>query len=47
MCCTTPIDSCLSGELQIAEVTSRFTNIQQFLDLVNSIGFRLKSKVGS
>ena len=36
-----------SGELQIAEVTSRFTNIQQFLDLVNSIGFRLKSKVSS
>ncbi|KAF8803658.1 hypothetical protein BYT27DRAFT_7194973 [Phlegmacium glaucopus] len=32
------------GELQIAEVTSRFTDIQQFLDLVNSIGFRLKSK---
>ena len=45
--CTTLIDSRLSGELQIAEVTSRFTNIQQFLDLVNSIGFRLKSKVGS
>ena len=44
---TTLIDSRFSGELQIAEVTSRFTKIQQFLDLVNSIGFRLKSKVGS
>ena len=47
MGCTTLIDSCHSGELQIAEVTSRFTKIQQFLDLVNSVGFRLKSKVGS
>jgi ribosomal RNA-processing protein 8 len=46
MCCTTLIDSSRSGELLIAEVTSRFTNIQQFLDLVSSIGFRLKSKVG-
>jgi len=32
------------GELQIAEVTSRFIDIQQFVDLVNSIGFRLKAK---
>ncbi|KIY52354.1 hypothetical protein FISHEDRAFT_35569, partial [Fistulina hepatica ATCC 64428] len=32
------------GELKIAEVTSRFTNVKQFIALVTSIGFRLKSK---
>ncbi|KAF8165198.1 methyltransferase-domain-containing protein [Crassisporium funariophilum] len=32
------------GELQIAEVTSRFTDIEQFQNVVGSLGFRLKSK---
>ncbi|KJA30064.1 hypothetical protein HYPSUDRAFT_32127 [Hypholoma sublateritium FD-334 SS-4] len=32
------------GELHIAEVTSRFTDIEQFQNLLGSIGFRLKSK---
>ena len=34
-----------SGELKIAEVTSRFTDLEEFTSLVNSIGFKLKSKV--
>ena len=34
-----------SGELKIAEVTSRFTDMEEFTSLVNSIGFKLKSKV--
>jgi len=33
-----------NGELFIAEVASRFTNVDQFLSLVGSIGFKLKSK---
>jgi len=32
------------GEFKIAEVTSRFVNVDQFLSLVSSIGFKLKSK---
>ncbi|OCH90736.1 hypothetical protein OBBRIDRAFT_584527 [Obba rivulosa] len=32
------------GELKIAEVASRFTDVDDFASLVNSIGFRLKSK---
>ncbi|KAF8974344.1 methyltransferase-domain-containing protein [Flammula alnicola] len=32
------------GELHIAEVTSRFTDVEQFQNLLGSIGFRLKSK---
>ncbi|KAH9482367.1 Uracil phosphoribosyltransferase [Psilocybe cubensis] len=31
------------GELHIAEVTSRFTDIEQFQNLLGSIGFRLKN----
>ncbi|KAK7049664.1 25S rRNA (adenine645-N1)-methyltransferase [Paramarasmius palmivorus] len=33
------------GELKIAEVTSRFTDIERFVNLISSIGFKLKSKV--
>ncbi|KAF8351317.1 methyltransferase-domain-containing protein [Amanita rubescens] len=33
-----------NGELFVAEVASRFTNVDQFLSLVGSIGFKLKSK---
>ncbi|KAF9483950.1 hypothetical protein BDN70DRAFT_873077 [Pholiota conissans] len=32
------------GELHIAEVTSRFTDIEQFQNLLGSLGFRLRSK---
>lgn len=35
----------ISGELKIAEVTSRFRNLENFVSLVSSIGFKLKSKV--
>lgn len=35
-----------SGELQIAEVASRFTDVKEFEKLVTSIGFRLIAKVG-
>ena len=34
-----------SGELKIAEVASRFTDVKDFVSLVKSIGFRLTSKV--
>lgn len=34
-----------SGELKIAEVASRFTDVEEFSQLVSSIGFKLKSKV--
>lgn len=34
-----------SGELKIAEVASRFTNVQQFQSLVESVGFKHKSTV--
>ncbi|KAF8623434.1 hypothetical protein AX15_006376 [Amanita polypyramis BW_CC] len=33
-----------NGELYVAEVASRFTNVSQFLSLVALIGFKLKSK---
>ncbi|KAF9075977.1 methyltransferase-domain-containing protein [Rhodocollybia butyracea] len=33
-----------NGELKIAEVTSRFLDIETFVSLVSSIGFKLKSK---
>ncbi|KAJ7499050.1 methyltransferase-domain-containing protein [Mycena latifolia] len=33
-----------NGELKIAEVASRFTDVEEFLALVNSIGFKLKAK---
>lgn len=32
------------GELKIAEVTSRFTNVDLFISLLGAVGFRLKSK---
>ncbi|KAJ7086760.1 methyltransferase-domain-containing protein [Mycena epipterygia] len=32
------------GELKIAEVASRFTDVEEFSQLVSSIGFKLKSK---
>ncbi|TFK55841.1 hypothetical protein OE88DRAFT_1622397 [Heliocybe sulcata] len=32
------------GELKIAEVASRFTDVEAFISLVTSIGFKLKSK---
>ncbi|KAI0698613.1 methyltransferase-domain-containing protein [Cytidiella melzeri] len=32
------------GELQIAEVTSRFTDMEAFTSVVSSVGFKLKSK---
>ncbi|KAF8914058.1 methyltransferase-domain-containing protein [Gymnopilus junonius] len=32
------------GQLHIAEVTSRFTDLESFLNLVGSLGFRLKAK---
>lgn len=34
-----------SGALKIAEVSSRFTNIDKFVALVESVGFTLESKV--
>ncbi len=34
-----------SGELNIAEVASRFTDVQQFQSLIESFGFRHKSTV--
>lgn len=33
------------GELKIAEVSSRFTDVGDFQNLVSSIGFRLRLKV--
>jgi hypothetical protein len=33
------------GTLKIAEVTSRFEDINEFVDLVTSMGFKLESKV--
>ncbi|KAJ3851442.1 ribosomal RNA-processing protein 8 [Lentinula lateritia] len=33
-----------NGELKIAEVTSRFRKLENFVSLVSSIGFKLKSK---
>jgi ribosomal RNA-processing protein 8 len=32
------------GELKIAEVASRFTDVDEFVSLINSIGFKMKSK---
>ena len=34
-----------SGQLKIAEVSSRFENIDQFVSLISSVGFKFKSKV--
>ena len=34
-----------SGKLKIAEVKSRFTDVQAFIDMICSIGFTLISKV--
>lgn len=34
----------MGGELKIAEVASRFTEVEAFVSLVSSVGFRLKSK---
>lgn len=34
-----------SGTLRIAEVSSRFTDINAFVDLISDVGFKLKSKV--
>lgn len=36
-----------NGTLRIAEVTSRFTDINAFVDLISDVGFKLKSKNGS
>ena len=33
------------GELKIAEVASRFTDVDAFTSLISSIGFKLKSSV--
>lgn len=33
------------GELKIAEVTSRFTDMEAFVSVVSAVGFKLKSKV--
>ncbi|KIK48720.1 hypothetical protein CY34DRAFT_580774 [Suillus luteus UH-Slu-Lm8-n1] len=32
------------GELKIAEVASRFTDVDEFVSLINSIGFKMKAK---
>ena len=42
---TRPDDMMYSGQLKIAEVSSRFENIDQFVSLISSIGFKFKSKV--
>ncbi|KAI0761705.1 methyltransferase-domain-containing protein [Irpex lacteus] len=34
----------LKGELKIAEVTSRFTDMEAFVSVVSAVGFKLKSK---
>jgi ribosomal RNA-processing protein 8 len=34
------------GELKIAEVTSRLTDVERFVSSISSIGFKFKSKVG-
>ncbi|KAJ3992817.1 ribosomal RNA-processing protein 8 [Lentinula boryana] len=36
-----------NGELKIAEVASRFRNLEEFISLASSIGFKLKSKDNS
>ncbi|KAG2369966.1 methyltransferase-domain-containing protein [Suillus spraguei] len=33
------------GELKIAEVASRFTDVDAFVSLINSVGFKMKAKV--
>lgn len=33
------------GRLKIAEVSSRFENVDQFVSLISSVGFKFKSKV--
>ena len=37
--------ACCRGQLKIAEVSSRFENVDQFVSLVSSVGFKFKSKV--
>ncbi|KAG1892629.1 methyltransferase-domain-containing protein [Suillus subluteus] len=32
------------GELKIAEVASRFTDVDEFVSLINSVGFKMKAK---
>ena len=34
-----------SGQLKIAEVSSRFENVDQFVSLISLVGFKFKSKV--
>ena len=44
--CSTYLSISLSrGDLKIAEVTSRISDVQEFIELVESIGFSLISKV--
>jgi len=33
-----------TGQLKIAEVSSRFENVDQFVSLISSVGFKFKSK---
>ena len=33
------------GQLKIAEVSSRFENVERFVSLISSVGFKFKSKV--
>lgn len=35
------------GELKIAEVASRFPDLDEFVSLISSIGFKIKAKVKS
>ena len=37
--------TCCRGQLKIAEVSSRFENVDQFVSLISSVGFKFKSKV--
>ena len=34
------------GELKIAEVSSRITDMEAFVSVISAVGFKLKSKVG-
>lgn len=36
-----------SGELKIAEVASRFPDVDEFVSLISSIGFKMNAKVKS
>ena len=44
---TSPLTIYTSGELKIAEVASRFTNVQQFQSFVESFGFNHKLTVSA